>query len=231
MIDASQFAASYTAFWNEYTPACEQFVRNLNLYDTKHYARPIVPYDKIKRAQFVAEFAFSMFAERVGTQIDSKKRMSAAYKATVSRMAAFSGGQGLHRRLTNAEDYELFELYDQIERFFGYKNDHLIIRPRFKGCGFIDESEGDIIYNNTLLEIKTVERGFRSSDIRQLVTYSALEFFSKNKRFDKIGLLNPRRGVYCIYDISFVCSEISGLPGTSLLDLIGNIVSSGQSSR
>lgn len=231
MIDASYFAASYTAFWSEYTPACEHFVRNMNIYGTKRYAGEIASYEKIKRAQFIAEFAFSMFSERVKLQFDGKKQMSSAYRDTVARMAAFSEGHGLHRRLTNAEDYELFEIYDRIQSFFKYKLEGVTVRPTFKGCGFIDESEGDIIHSNTLFEVKTVDRNFRSSDIRQLVTYSALEFIAGNNRFNKIGLINPRRGVYCLYDLAFVCSEISGLPGTGLLDLIGNTVSSGQSSR
>lgn len=162
---------------------------------------------------------------------NGKKQMSSAYRDTVARMAAFSEGRGLHRRLTNAEDYELFEIYDRVQSFFKYRLEGVTVRPTFKGCGFIDESEGDIIHNNTLFEVKTVDRNFRSSDIRQLVTYSALEFIAGNSRFNKIGLINPRRGVYCLYDLAFVCSEISGLPGTGLLDLIGNTVSSGQSSR
>lgn len=231
MIDASHFATSYTAFWSEFTPTCEHFVRNLNIYGTKQYARPIIQYGKIKRAQFIAEFAFSMFSEKVRSGVDDLKLVAPAYKDAVSRMSSFSDGRGLHRRLSNFEDYELFELYDRIMSFFEYKLDGIAVRPRFKGCGFIDESEGDIISNGTLFEVKTVDRNFRSADIRQLVTYSALEYMSDVKRFDKIGLLNPRRGVYCVYDISSVCSEISSLPGISLLDLISSTVSSGQSSR
>ena len=44
---------------------------------------------------------------------------------------------------------------------------------------------------------KTVERAIRSSDIRQLITYAALNYASQQYAIDKIGIFNPDAVMAC----------------------------------
>ena len=119
----------------------------------------------------------------------------------------------------------------QLRKFFEAQKAAIILRPTFKGCGFVDASEGDVISGKTVFEVKTVERPFRSNDIRQVVTYAALNFASKQFEIANIGLYNPRRGLYCDLELDYVCSEISGRPAQELLSLIVQAQSSGEMSR
>jgi hypothetical protein len=101
----------------------------------------------------------------------------------------------------------------------------------FTGCGFVDASEGDAIYGQTLYEIKTVERPFRSHDIRQTIVYAALNLAAGQFAISNIGLFNPRRGLYCDVNLDRVCLEISGRPTQELLALVVQAISSGEMSR
>ena len=52
----------------------------------------------------------------------------------------------------------------------------VIVDPRFRGCGLLEEAEGDVLAGRTLLEIESVERTFRSGDFRQVIVYGALNY-------------------------------------------------------
>jgi hypothetical protein len=101
----------------------------------------------------------------------------------------------------------------------------------FSGCGFVDASEGDVIFGETIYEIKTVDRRFRGSDIRQAITYAALNFSGGQFDIRHIGLFNPRWGQFCDIGLDYVCAEISGRPAQELLAIVIQAISSGEISR
>ncbi len=107
----------------------------------------------------------------------------------------------------------------------------IIVRPVFDGCGYIDASEGDVILGDVIYEVKTVERQFRGTDIRQVVTYAALNSLSKQYTVSNIGLFNPRSGMYFQENIDVLCWEISGKTGQELFSEIEKAISSGETSR
>lgn len=236
MIDASYFSSSYNAFWNEHVPACESFIRYVNVHGVIKYVNGIFSDEKLRRPQFIAEYAFSVFSQRVSaglrkSSVGEADLAKKAYEETIKRISSYGNKANLRRRLSKYEIYELFEIDQNLQAFFDFKFDGILTRPLFKGCGYIDQSEGDLIHNKTLYEIKTVDRSFRGVDIKQLITYAALNFSSQQFDIDSIGIINPRRGVFCRYSIDSVCSELSGLPNRGLLELISSVVSNGQSSR
>jgi hypothetical protein len=132
--------------------------------------------------------------------------------------------------LNDEEDREVAEIADRLGRFFN-SSKPAVLRPIFSGCGYVDASEGDVIYGSTLYEVKTVERPVRSSDVRQTITYAALNAASNQFDLQNVGLFNPRRGRYCDIEIEYVCSEISGRPAQELLAIIVQALSSGEISR
>ena len=106
-----------------------------------------------------------------------------------------------------------------------------MLRPIFTGCGYVNASEGDVIFGETIYEIKTVDRQFRGSDIRQTITYAALNFAMGNFDIGYVGLFNPRRGQFCEFELDYVCGEISGVPTQALLATVIQAISSGEISR
>jgi hypothetical protein len=198
------------------------------------------PHKNSKRRAIIAEYAFSLFVtgspqvlnqdNLAETDIVAVKRE--AWRATESRLAAFVGqGVELVPTFSRDENEEIDNLTIRLHRFFQHTTPPLVLRPIFKGCGYLDSSEADVIAHDTLYEIKTVDRQVRSADIRQIITYAALNFASHQYDLSKIGLFNPLGGYYFHFDVEFVCAEIAGTSAQELFMTIIDAVSSAAMSR
>lgn len=237
MIDAVNFSSSYNAFWNECTPTCEHFIRRLNLDGLERFEPPMKKSATSRRA-FIAEFAFSLFIERKKDDaVGGKKRSAraiglAARLETKSRLAPYAAqGLDLGREFDDEERREVNEIAKSLREFFHSSEKKLILRPVFSGCGYIDASEGDVIFGKTIFEIKTVERPFRSNDIRQAITYAALNYAAKKFDVENIGLFNPRSGQFFDVPFDLVSWEISGKSSQELFSIIIQTVSNSGISR
>ncbi len=237
LIDAATFAISYNAFWHANTPTCEHFVRRLNLDGLERFEPPMAKSGTANRA-LIAEYAFSLFVERKRDSIAGGKRRpndaieEAAWLAAEKRLAPYvNQGLDLKRNFDEDERREVDEISRSLVSFFTDPNRRLVLRPLYSGCGFVDASEGDVIFGKTIYEIKTVDRPFRGSDIRQTITYAALNFAAGQFDIRNIGLFNPRRGQFCDIDLDYFCGEISGRPTQELLAIVIHGISSGEISR
>lgn len=94
--------------------------------------------------------------------------------------------------------------------------------PPFRGCGILMSCEGDLLCGTTLYEVKAGARNFRSVDLKQLLTYTALNYLSSEHEILSAGLVNPRQGVY--FDLPL--DELSlAVAGTSFAELALEITS------
>jgi hypothetical protein len=238
VIDASTFSISYNTFWDTYTPMCELFIRRLNLGGLERIARPMAASGTSRRRPVIAEYAFSLFVEYKKDSmagVEQRQREIAqevAWRATEVRLAPYVvQGLNIGRAFNEEESGEVDEISRRLFRFFTKAGMPLVLRPVFAGCGFVDASEGDVILGETIYEVKTVDRPFRSIDLRQTIAYAALNSVSRQFVIKNIGLFNPRRGLFCDFELEFVCSEISGRPAEELLANIVQVISSGEISR
>lgn len=237
MIDGSTFSSSYTAIWNEIAPTCELFVRQLNHRFLKR-AFPPRPKTSTSNRTLIAEYGFSLFAERGNNWIKGVPRplgeIQANAKAETKRRLMPLSAQGveLEYNFDHAASSEVQEISERLSKFFlGDRASHLVLRPVFPGCGFIDASEGDVIHERTIFEVKTVDRLFRSNDVRQLVTYAALNSIAKKFEITNIGLMNPRNGQYCVCSMEDVAIEVAGQSKEELWSSIIDAISDGGTSR
>lgn len=230
MIDASSFASHHNAFWSEHTPTSEHFVRRLNLEWSERWCPPMPkPKDEIRPA-LVAEFAFSKFCQFVSGARDVGEKE--ALEEAISRLRPLvDDPSSLASPVTVTEGKEVAKILDCLRGYFGSRREKMLLRPVFYGCGYVDSSEGDIITGQSLFEVKTVDRPFRSIDIRQLVTYVSLNHLSRQFSVEKLGIFNPRRGVYFEMPVDTICYEISGQSSQELFDAIIHAISSGDISR
>jgi hypothetical protein len=97
----------------------------------------------------------------------------------------------------------------------------LKVRPSFQGCGVINKCEGDFVYGDDLIEIKSVNRTLRVIDVRQILVYLALDFIERRKVFKNIIFINPRLGTFIKLTTANLAVEISGM---ELFDLLNQIV-------
>ncbi len=234
MIDAVTFSSSYNAFWSETTPMLEHFIRRMNLEYLERITVPMEGAKTVRRA-VVAEYSFSIFAEKLADTENSRsdsERADIAWNETKHRLRPFLGqGVDLEKPLEANELAEVSEIVKRLLSFFRGGRHPLVVRPLFKGCGFIDASEGDVLTKSTLYEVKTVDRSFRGTDVRQLLTYAALNSSSREADIPCIGLINPRRGVAFEMSVDELCLDISGRPAEELFSLVIQAFSSGEISR
>jgi hypothetical protein len=191
--------------------------------------------DKAGRKALIAELGFSLMVERLRPQetpTDPAKINEIAWNETRRRLKPFLGqGVDLDAPLQQSENIEVAAIEKRLMGFFNGNNFPIVARPLFKGCGFVDASEGDILTKSTLFEVKTVDRSFRSADLRQLLTYSALNSASREADISAVGLVNPRRGVSCEMQVGELCLDISGRSAENLFAMIVQVFSSGEISR
>ncbi len=234
MIDAATFSSTYNAFWAESAPMLEHFTRRLNLEHLHRFDTPMKS-DQAGRKAVIAELAFSMMVERLRPQeipIDPVKLHENAWSETKRRLRPFlEQGVDLDTPLLPSENVEVSQIEKRLIAFFKGNNLPTKTRPLFKGCGYIDASEGDILTKSTLFEVKTVDRSFRSADLRQLLTYSALNSASREAEICALGLVNPRRGVSFEMPVGELCFGISGRSAEDLFAMIVQVFSSGEISR
>ncbi|WP_281019246.1 MULTISPECIES: hypothetical protein [unclassified Minwuia] len=234
MIDAATFSSSYNAFWAEVAPMLEHFTRRLNLEYIERFDVPMAS-DKEGRKALIAELAFSLMVERhqsKGRRRGRSHLFAESWNEATRRLRPFVGrGVDLELPLQKDEKNEVLEIEKRLMDFFNGANLPVRTRPLFKGCGFVDASEGDILTRTTLFEVKTVDRSFRSADLRQLLTYAALNAAAGEVEIPMMGLVNPRRGVSFEIPVGELCSDISGRTAQDLFALIIQVFSSGELSR
>lgn len=234
MIDASTFAISYNAFWHSAAPMCEHFVRKVNIGGVERFDVPMAPSATAKQRALIAELAFSIFVETAASPRSSNRVEieKAAWEATERRLKPYVRlGLELSRELNSEARGEVDEILRRLKQFFVLRPGGLMLRPMFSGCGFVDASEGDVIANSYIYEVKTVERPFRGSDVRQAITYAALNYASGQFEVLGVGIVNPRRGQYYEIGLEEVSVEISGRPAEDLLSVVARAISSGEISR
>ena len=238
MIDAKKFATAYNAFWQYSTPTCDLFVRRVNLGGYDRWAPPLDAAEDSVRKALSSEYAFSLFSIRqemkagAYSKLSNREAHSRALTQAVKRLRRYvPQGLDLHQPLDKSEKVDAQELARRLGRFFSTRRRTVLTRPVFPGCGYIDVSEGDVLFGSTLFEVKSVDRMIRGVDLRQLLTYSALNFSGKNFVVNSIGWFNPRRGISAEFELEEICFGISGKRAAVLLSEIVETISSGEISR
>ena len=235
MIGATRFAGAYGSFWRNATPTLDLFVRKINIEFYERVDVPCVYEVDPNRSALVAETAFALFdmhSRDGGDRARFFERFAAQATAEARRRLALLNAENIGDNLNRNELNAVQELFRRLNSFFiDQHGRELVVRPDFPGCGFVDRSEGDVIYGDALYEIKAVDRSFRSVDIKQLITYAALNHESGSYLLRDIGIYNPRRGTEFRMGLGNICMEISGVTEIELLETIAYSIASGEVSR
>lgn len=233
MIDARKFASDYTAFWGSVTPTCKHFIGKINN-RLSRYIEPPMPDSQTEYRSYIAELGFLLFLETrwpTASERPHEDILLLAQEAARTKIKALNRGAVDLGNFTSRQIMESAEISRRLSKFFRNDQDFIMARPLFSGCGIIDHSEADIIFGKTLYEIKTVDRNFRGRDIRQLITYCALNHMGKQYDLAKIGIYNPRRGTIFEADIEMIAYEICGGSPEYLFEEICQAISGGGVSR
>lgn len=171
----------------------------------------------------VNEIGFRLYAESVKREqpLPSLSRETVE-GCTRDALNHISRLRQLHRGPLEAPDnvamQEAFVIAERLRLFFvqaGKPKPNIF--PNFRGSGWLDACEGDALADGVLFEIKAGDRPFRSSDIRQLLCYCALNFASKDYEIADVCLVNPRLGRYITESVETLCLRMSGRPAVEVL--------------
>lgn len=229
MIDARTFAKTFSSIWASLTPQSAAVIRRINLMVERFYD-PLPSIIDPHRIAIVNEVGFHMAllgSLGLDTSIEEATKMARTKLIVLDRV----GDEEL-KDLNQIESQQSMKIEDRLNQFFRHE---YIGKPQyspvFKGVGYIDQSEADIVANDCLWEVKGGQRSFRAIDLRQLLIYSSMKFSEDGIGFSKIGLLNPRMGTYYFADLDSICFELGGVSKEELFRELIHLTASGDLSR
>lgn len=239
MISEKQFASEFSGFWAETLPfLTPQAIAELNLSGTamgdgrREWMKPLAGSGDNSNNDVIAETAFGLFAESLKANTPIVKLLEDAALIQRIEEGAKSRVLGLRReavlRAHSAQPRtsETIDLASRLETYFeDYPLDSILIQPRFKGCGILDSCYGDILARKSLCELKMVDRNLRSADIRQVLTYCALNYRSSQYEIESVTILNPRRGLEFSFLVEDLAERASGKNASELFHQITTFLS------
>lgn len=237
MISEKQFIFSYNFFWKSLLPTSSLFLRkiNENLYDRKY--ENLESFIIGRRRSFLSYVSFQTFTKALKQEIELGDYPYEKYQHQENiYIQQFSeledNDPEIKAPLEIKEYYEMMILADRLYRYFTkITKASAMANPSFKGCGFLNNCYGDIIVDQTLYEIKMVNRNFRLQDCKQVLTYCALNSVSRQYLINNVALFNPRSGKLAIFNINDFCLMLSGKSSTFLFGEIIEFISGGGISR
>lgn len=227
MISEQHFSTSFTSIWHDIIPLADTYWRRENL-RVEHWGSPVDNLAPIRIRGFINELAFEVFRKAVelDTRAQSKLLLPLLYDSIedVSKyiLRITNDSHSVTSELDDKSKAETIALALNLLRFFTNR-ESIIFRPKFSGCGIVASCEGDLIYEDCLYEVKAGDRGFRVTDLKQLLIYSSLVFIKEQSAFSSVGLYNPRSGFLWKRTLDSVCLELSGLRQS---DVLANIATS-----
>lgn len=228
MISEHQFSSSFTSVWNHIIPLADTYWRKENLRLSRS-GSPVYPTAPTKLRGFVNEVSFESFANLATSKRPLKKEniIDAARESKLSVtdyiLRITKDPESISSELAPETIDEIIQLVKNLGSYFP-NTSKVLFRPKFPGCGILSACEGDLIHDGCLYEIKAGDRGFRSSDLKQLLTYASLALAGNIDQFDRVGLFNPRSGYYWEKPIDSLCLDLSGMRKNDVLSgIISNL--------
>jgi hypothetical protein len=251
LISAERFAKERSSYWSQLLPRLDGYVRAINL-GVGRFSPPIASEIEPHRHAFIAELAFELFKFTVTSkrEVLAQEEVDTAITRTRERMAALEDISGSDVHPPNSQEREeAVKIVRNLHEFLLEREPtRAVVSPQLPGCGFIDRASADLILYRPLYqpaspfkrdmkaedeillyEIKTVQRPFRASDIRQLLTYGALLAATGNAPAN-LGIVNPRLGTFFEASTNAITLDTGGLAADELFQQIIFDVSAAETS-
>jgi len=214
MISERKFAASYTSFWNQVLPRIDGYLRRINCL-CKRYENEIsvIASAHRDRRAIVNETGFRLFKAVCTDKHVSDRRVreiAESVRQYVERLSNANDGV-VREPVVEKEIDEAEAISTSLMVYFkGTSIRELLFWPQFPGCGILHATKGDIIHGKRLYEVKAGDRSFRVTDMRQILTYCAMDFAASKYGIEDVVLLNPRRGTHFCTSVDQLVKESSG---------------------
>jgi len=234
MISERDIAEKFSVIWKQNFPLLtSNYIRVFNETQIEKINRfPVLTNEKV-RYDLISEAAFNLSEIVNVTNGTAKEILSNSQKlneliAGTANVIWKSGKYSNDELIINEfEKDEIFKICNNIIEFINtVKKESIYFKPCLKGYSFIPDLVADILIDDTLYEIKTVNRNFKSSDLKQLFLYLALKQTSKSENWKYAGLYNPRKGTYCKFSVKKIVYDLSGgkTPNEAFENLLESLI-------
>ncbi|MEP1093544.1 MAG: hypothetical protein ABJG78_00445 [Cyclobacteriaceae bacterium] len=218
MISERNVAEKFSPIWKEVLPMLTpNFMKVFNESHVVKVDSKKVRHSNSYQADIISEIAFLSSKNVFNNEIslDDLLKGSAVLSKNIElanmKAAEYHSDVIPLSNLTKAEVNELRQLIGNLLRFIKSRNGvEVEFSPSLKGFGFLKSCMADLSVDNALFEIKTVNRKFRSKDLKQLFIYLALHQAMGENKWLKAGLYNPRMNVYCEFNVDGMIKNLSG---------------------
>lgn len=215
-------------------------VRRVNV-SYREFATPVRSHANPRRRAYVNELGFRIFTSSIVDGLPRRPDPTPEQLELLEDSTAFFISRLRSKEEMPAPDpAEREEALLVSRRLFSYfhmrEHDSVLrVAPEFSGCGIVNTCFGDVLSEPRLFEVKAGARDFRVIDIRQVITYCALNFASRQYDIKRAVLINPRMGVYAELDVYTDLARASGSSASEvyaqLLDFMSQDLSQGEPAR
>jgi len=218
MISERDIAEKFSVIWKQNFPLLSpNFIRVFNETQIEVVnPNPVSTVDDV-RYDLVSEAAFNyskiIFENKIKAVdfLSDKNNLDLLIVQTLKDIGKDETHVAVDSILTENELQEIIKLSDNTLEFIDKtKGKDITFKPKLKGYGFISDLEADLSIDDTLFEIKTVTRNFKSSDLKQLFIYLALRQVSDSSNWKYAGLYNPRKGTFGKFNVKNIIYNLSG---------------------
>ena len=236
MISERIAARAFESVWQTCLPMLTPaFMNSFNRQFVKPIVRsgePLPPVPKLPSSDspdLVAELGIEIVRSAVGTGVAvecvaaDQPSLRAAWLNSLELVSRYEGlkPDAAAVSLNAADAHHALRLAATLSAFLDQFDGDAKFRPLIPGAGSLSRCEADLAVGRTLVEIKTVSRGFRSLDLRQLLVYLALDWATGDPRWISGCLVNPRRAVWADFDVDWLVRRLAGRPAADVLpDLV-----------
>jgi hypothetical protein len=218
MISERDIAEKFSVIWKQNFPLLTpNFIRVFNESRIVSINTQPITIDEEIKYDLVSEAAFNLSDIIINYKITKNDILSDNKKvlSLIEQTAKTIWKTGNYSRkdleLSDKEIKYILKISDNIIEFIDKtKVGRVQFRPKLKGYGFIPDLEADLTIDDTLFEVKTVTRNFKSSDLKQLFIYLALKQVSGALNWEYAGLYNPRKGTYCKFNVKSLIYNLTG---------------------
>ncbi|WNL43328.1 hypothetical protein RN347_05335 [Halomonas sp. PAMB 3264] len=226
MISETTFSKKFTSFWTQLLPNANNYIRLVNeaMVESLYAPEKPVRNENVALCNTIAYEIFRLV--KVGELSKKDVRSSSIFSSVFfdklvkdceSRLKIFSHGGSMKLPLLKDEIIDILSIANNMIEYFPAGAANITFAPRFEGLGFLNNAEGDIIFADSLIEVKAGFRNFSVNDIRQLLVYLCLNHYSRSPYVIRnVELYNPRMGTKFKENVERVCDDISALQPSDL---------------
>lgn len=234
MISERDISEKFSAIWKQNFPLMtSSFMRVFNEAQVSKINNDSIPNSENVRYDIVAETSFNLSEiatvedKAIDEIINDSKRLKKIVSETAKSIWTSGNYLKSDLKLEKSELNEIRKICKNTLEFIQLsKKKEVEFKPKLKGYGFIPDLTADISIDDTLYEVKTVNRNFKSSDLKQLFIYLALKQVGEGVNWKYAGLYNPRKGTHCKFNVRSLISNLTGgkTPNETLENLLNGLV-------